>query len=106
MPARARTHSASPYDHAHRKIRAALIPKALGTACPAHYSRNCTRIMTNPSMMHLDHTVPVALGGTRADRIICKPCNLAMGAALGNRIRKTHTRTHAARKTRRALPTW
>ena len=105
MPSHARTHSASPYDHKHRQIRAALIPKALGTACPARYSPNCTRIMRDPKMMHLDHTMPVALGGMRGDRIICAPCNLGMGAALGNRIRGTRTRTHV-RKQRRALPTW
>lgn len=77
----------NPYGHAHRKMRAALLPDALGTVCPAQYSPRCTGLMIDPHQMHLDHSRPAALGGTRADRIVCAPCNLSMGAALGNQLR-------------------
>lgn len=86
MPATARRHH-HPYGAAHRRSRAALLPQAIGTPCPAHYSPHCTGLMTNPRLMHLDHTVPLALGGQHGDRIICAPCNLSAGATLGNRLR-------------------
>ena len=86
MPA---THRArrNPYDYRHRKRRAALLPAALGTPCPAQASPNCTGLMTDPALMHLDHTTPAALGGEAGDRIICAPCNLSLGATLGNQLR-------------------
>jgi len=101
MPARARTNGqGSPYDHTHRKRRAAMVRAALGTPCPARYSRNCTGLMTNPRLMHLDHSTPLALGGVHGDRIICAPCNTSAGATLGNRLRG------ARRHPRRRLPAW
>jgi hypothetical protein len=101
MPATARANG-SPYNHHHRKTRAALIPAAIGTPCPGDWingqpyrSRNCVGVMTNPAHMHLAHTTPVALGGTDADVINCAACNLGAGATLGNQLRAPtprHTR--------------
>jgi hypothetical protein len=76
------------YGHNHQQRRKALLPAALGTRCPAHATPRCTTWMTDPRLMHLDHTTPLALGGTHGDRIICKPCNLSLGATLGNRMRQ------------------
>lgn len=62
--------------------------------------------MTNPRLMHLDHTTAVALGGTVGDRIICKPCNLTAGTTLGNLLRKHPTARRTATTPRRRLPQW
>jgi len=43
--------------------------------------------MTDPARMHLDHSQPITLGGTRGDVIICAPCNTGAGARLGNLLR-------------------
>ncbi|HET6914750.1 MAG TPA: hypothetical protein VFH56_01540 [Acidimicrobiales bacterium] len=100
MPALARA-KRNPYGSEHQKRRKALLPAAQGTPCPARYSPNCDGIMTVPSRMHLDHSTPLALGGVHGDRIICAPCNLSSGAALGNRLRAARRRA-----TTRRLPRW
>jgi hypothetical protein len=107
MPSTTRT--ATTYGWQHRRARAAAVRQALGTPCPARWSAKCDGIMRVPSRMHYDHTHPVALGGTKADRIICMPCNTGMGAALGNAMRgaRRHGSTLRTGSTRtRALPTW
>jgi hypothetical protein len=75
----------------HRKLRAALIPAAIGRPCPLQGPR-CDRVMTDPKRMELDHTVPRALGGRVGDRIVCMPCNRGRGAALGNKLRQDRRR--------------
>jgi hypothetical protein len=88
MPAYLRTNR---YNQA--KARKRLLPYALNTWCPCGASGYCTHqcdgLMTDPSRMDLDHTVPVALGGgaVPGDRIICSHCNRSSGATLGNRMR-------------------
>ena len=85
-----------PVDAAHRRLRAELLPAAIGTLCPL----GCGRVMDCTSQ--LDHIVARARGGqtTRGNcRIICKPCNMERGARLGG------TAAHAkARQARRAQP--
>lgn len=76
------------YNHAHRKRRAQLLPMSIGTMCPLRISPNCTGLMTDPSRMDLDHSVPRALGGSVGDRMVCSPCNRSRGASLGNRLRR------------------
>lgn len=112
MPALTRA-TAHPYGYQHRKRRAALIPAAIGTPCPGGRvlgqvvrSPKCTRIMTNPRLMHLDHTTALAVGGTVGDRIICKPCNLTAGTTLGNLLRKHPTARRTATTHKRRLPQW
>lgn len=104
MPARGRT--TNPYNWQHRRLRARLIPAALGTPCPGDHvngqpyrSPNCDRILTNPRRMHLAHTVPLAQGGTTADTINCAPCNLGAGATLGNHLRGITQRGHRTTRT-------
>lgn len=80
MPATAR--NGRTYGHKHRQTRARLLPAAIGTPCPAQTSPRCTGIMTDPALMDLDHSTPVAHGGTKGDRIICSPCNRGAGAAI------------------------
>lgn len=102
MPALHRQH-VNPYGRAHRKRRATLIRAAFGAQCPGvlmpdgtlHRSPRCTIVMTNPRLMHLDHTTPVVLGGTVGDRVVCAPCNLSAGAILGNRLRATARARHS-----------
>src|SRR6185312_4881456 len=94
MPARSRVNG-TPYDWPHRKTRARLLPAAIGTYCPGdrmpdgqpYRSGHCDGPMTDPSRMHLAHSLPVALGGTKGDIICCAACNLGAGAILGNTLR-------------------
>lgn len=86
------------YDHRHRARRTALIKQAIGTHCPGALvhgqpwrSHHCDGVMVNPHRMHLDHTTPLALGGTIGDRICCQPCNTGAGAVMGNRMRGVAT---------------
>lgn len=70
----------APVDSAHRKMRAQLLPAALGQRCPM----GCGRIMTKSA--ELDHVIARSQGGqtTRGNcRIICAPCNRERGARLG-----------------------
>jgi hypothetical protein len=85
-------------DYAHQQRRKALLPAALGARCPIAGPK-CDGVMTVPARMHLDHTVPRAVGGTVGDRIVCMPCNCGNGARLGNRLRQVR---HQARQ----LPRW
>ena len=109
MPALSRAHD-NPYDHKHRKQRAALIPAALGRPCPGvivnghvHHSPKCPGIMTDPRKMQLDHVTPVLHGGRDGPRrIVAAPCNHSGGAIIGNQQRG---RNRHAPPTRR-LPTW
>lgn len=75
MPAPSST--ARGYGYAHRKRRARLLAKAYGTPCPM-----CDRIMQPGDKLDLDHSVPLALGGTVGDRIVCRSCNRAAGGRL------------------------
>lgn len=78
---------ADPYGYDHKLRRAALLPLAYGKRCPG----KCGRIMTRGMALDLDHSVPLILGGTVGDRIICASCNRSAGATLGNRVRNgTH----------------
>lgn len=97
MPTRQRKSSTQRLlDYQHQQRRKALLPAAIGTRCPIAGPR-CDGLMSDPRRMHLDHTLPRALGGTVGDRIVCMPCNCGDGARLGNRLR--------ARRSRQ-LPRW
>ncbi|HET6877728.1 MAG TPA: HNH endonuclease signature motif containing protein [Jatrophihabitans sp.] len=75
-------------DREHRKLRARLLPAAIGTPCPLGVSPHCTGLMTDPSRMQLDHIVERANGGPTTEancRIVCTPCNQRRGSQLGNR---------------------
>ena len=85
-------------DSEHRKLRAELLPAAVGAPCPL-----CGRVMTKSA--ELDHIVPRSQGGqtTRGNcRIICKPCNRQRGNVLGGKT------AHALKRHRTAAPppTW
>lgn len=72
-----------PIDSEHRRLRAELLPAAIGRPCPM----GCGRTLDRTSQ--LDHLVPRSQGGrsTRDNvRIICKPCNQSRGSQLGGRI--------------------
>jgi 5-methylcytosine-specific restriction endonuclease McrA len=82
-----------PVDAAHRRLRAALLPLAIGTPCPL-----CTRIMDKTA--ELDHIIARALGGqtSRANcRIICAPCNRKRGSRLGGIQARKRRGPHRAR---------
>lgn len=98
MPRWRGTTTARGLGHTHQTTRARLLPAALGTPCPIQGPR-CTKVMTDPRRMDLDHTLPRALGGKAGDRIVCTPCNRGRGAALGNRLR-------AQRRRKATLPRW
>jgi 5-methylcytosine-specific restriction endonuclease McrA len=66
------------YGYAHKQRRAALLPLAYGTPCPI-----CQRIMQKGDALDLDHSVPLAEGGRRGDRIVCARCNRSEGGKLG-----------------------
>lgn len=66
----------------HQRRAAAMKRAALGMPCPG-----CGRAMLDVRLMDLDHSVPRALGGTVGDRVLCRRCNRAAGARLGNRLR-------------------
>jgi len=87
--------SSSPYGYQHQKRRAALLTHAYGKPCPL-----CGAVMLPGQRLQLDHSIPLALGGTTGDRIVHGRCNERAGARLGNLIRG---RRRA--KTRRAMPT-
>ena len=88
-----------PVDSAHRKLRAELLPAAVGNPCPL-----CGRVMDKTS--ELDHIIARSQGGatTRSNcRIICRPCNRQRGNVLGGRT------SHALAKRRRTAtlpPQW
>ena len=87
-----------PLDSAHRKLRAQLLPSALGAPCPL-----CGATLTKANAQ-LDHIVPRAQGGTSTrGRIVCKSCNLRRGAQLGGRV--VHHRRHRPPATP-ASPDW
>jgi 5-methylcytosine-specific restriction endonuclease McrA len=80
-----------PLDAAHRRLRAELLPLAIGRPCPLR----CGRIMD--ATAQLDHVIARALGGPtdRANcRIICAPCNGKRGQRLGGKA--AHRRRGAA----------
>lgn len=70
-----------------------------GTPC-----RYCRRPMLSSQRLHLDHIVPVALGGANGPTVLVHArCNLSAGATLGNRMRKYGRKP--VRKYRK-LPRW
>lgn len=73
-----------PYGWEHKRRREALLPLAYGKVCPG----SCGRVMTKDMRLELDHTVPLALGGTVGDRIMCARCNRSRGATMGNLLRQ------------------
>lgn len=100
-----------PVDREHRRMRARLLPAAIGTVCPLRASPNCTGIMTDPSRMQLDHIIPRALGGrTTADntRVVCAPCNHYLGSKLGGATTtsRRHRTARPAPPPHRTLPQW
>lgn len=79
----------TPVDSDHRKLRAAMLPEAIGTPCPLRISPKCTGIMTEPRLMQLDHILERSRGGrsTRDNcRIVCAACNHRRGAMLGGNV--------------------
>lgn len=89
---------------AHQKLRAQLLPAALGTHCPGPWtgprSTKCTGLMTNPAHMDLDDRVPRAYGGRstiNGARMCCRSCNRGHGGRLSQQIRTAK---------RKPLPTW
>ena len=70
----------------HQRIRARLLPLAIGTWCPLRLP-GCDGLMVDPKRMDLDHSTPRVLGGVHGDRITCRHCNRSSGATLGNRMR-------------------
>jgi 5-methylcytosine-specific restriction endonuclease McrA len=69
-----------PVDAEHRRLRAALLPLALGKPCPL-----CGTTITTANA-ELDHIVARALGGQSVPsnvRITCKRCNGKRGSRLG-----------------------
>lgn len=75
---------AHPYGWEHKRRRDALLPLAYGQVCPG----TCGRVMTRDMRLELDHSVPLALGGTVGDRIMCASCNRSSGATMGNLLRQ------------------
>lgn len=69
------------YGTAHRKRRAALLPFAYGKPCPM-----CGETMELTQKLALDHSTPLALGGTVGDRIVHYSCNHRAGSKLGAAI--------------------
>jgi 5-methylcytosine-specific restriction endonuclease McrA len=67
------------YGKEHRKVRKAKLPYAIGETCAY-----CGRVMRDGEALDLDHSLPLALGGSGAgDRMVHASCN----RAAGNRIR-------------------
>jgi 5-methylcytosine-specific restriction endonuclease McrA len=76
-------------DNNHRRLRAALLPPALGTGCPL-----CGQVITAANA-DLDHIVPRALGGQSVPgnvRIVCRWCNRKRGQQLGGQQATRHPR--------------
>jgi 5-methylcytosine-specific restriction endonuclease McrA len=70
-------------DPAHPRLRALLLPDALGWPCVM----GCGRVISE-SNAQLDHIIPRSQGGptVRANvRIICADCNQRRGSQLGGR---------------------
>ncbi len=74
------------YGSGHRRLRAQLLPLAIGTACPM-----CGQVMGRDQPLDLDHTTPQALGGGPGRRIVHARCNRQAGARLGNQLRRATT---------------
>ena len=71
------------YNYQHQQRRKRLLAHlADGTPCPL-----CLRPMWKTQRLHLDHTIPIALGGQVGDRLVHGRCNESRGAKLGNAIR-------------------
>jgi 5-methylcytosine-specific restriction endonuclease McrA len=69
-----------PVDAAHRRLRAALLPLALGTPCPL-----CGVTITTANA-ELDHITPRSRGGQSVPsnvRILCGDCNHKRGSRDG-----------------------
>lgn len=81
------------YGYTHRKRRAELLPLYLGTPCTGG---RCGGVTLTTRNADLEHTVPLALGGTQlGDRIICTKCNRGQGNAIARARAKAiaHTPT-------------
>lgn len=89
------------YGWVHQKARRdAMAAFKDGTLCPL-----CKRPMRTWQKLHLDHTIPVALGGEGGPtRLTHAYCNDSAGAKLGNRLRKVRRVRTPPRK--RTLPKW
>lgn len=99
---RGRTTTQAGLGWEHQQRRAQLLPLWLGRPCPIRWDNRCDGIMTDPARMDLDHTRARALGGQQlGDRMACRHCNRAAGAALGNRLRG---RRRAQRGANRVTP--
>lgn len=87
------------YGWAHRQARkAALAALVDGTRC--YY---CRKPMARWMALDLDHSVPVALGGSGGPtRLVHRSCNSRAGAVLGNRLRSGKRRPVVKRR----LPRW
>lgn len=72
------------YGRLHRKRRKALLPFAYGKPCPM-----CGQVMEISHNLDLDHSIPVAMGGTVGDRIVHRTCNIRAGAKLGNEVARS-----------------
>ena len=75
--------STSPYGYDHRQRRVKLLKRAYGSACPM-----CGLTMGRDQPLDLDHSTPVAVGGSGAgDRIVHASCNRSAGAHLRERLK-------------------
>jgi hypothetical protein len=72
------------YDHAHRKRRDALLPRAYGQPCPM-----CGVVMLPGMRLALDHSVPFVFDQrSRGDRIVHLSCNSRAGQAISAKRRR------------------
>lgn len=80
-------------------------PGACGPRCPCRAAGAPLPMYRDPyrnpdgRRLQADHSTARILGGGHADRLMLAVCNLSAGAALGNRLRRTH-------RARPPLPEW
>lgn len=78
------------YGADHERTRARLLPAAYGRPCEM-----CGEPMRQDEKLDLDHSLPIALGGTKGDRIVHAICNQRAGAELGRERAKAAKRAKA-----------
>lgn len=82
VPRRTTTEQGLGWSH-QRERAAALRAFVDGTVCAL-----CGRAMFSMQRLHLDHSVPRALGGQGPRRLVHARCNESAGARLGNRLKR------------------
>lgn len=76
------------YGAEHQRIRKQLLPTAYGHRCPI-----CAQVMLQGQDLDLDHSTPIAFGGTRADRITHAHCNRVRGNQTKRALRRQPPRS-------------